>query len=226
MIKIKFDTKELTRTLNNVVSYSNGFTRGAKANQPNFNKELGLFIEEALKKYIDAKARGNPQALHHIYEWGMVGNPSGRLFEFTMAYSQKFITFTGRFLPSSSISDNSTEPFVNKAEIMEKAVTITIDPSDSGFLSFEDEGELVFTSSSVVIENPGGDAVEGSFEAVVKEFFNNYLTIGLLKSAGIFDKLKYAKEYSDRFVQGSKTGASAGISAGKEYLSLGGITIE
>lgn len=226
MIKVKFDTKELTKTLNNIVSYSHGFTNGVKVAQPNFNKELGLFIEEALKKYIDAKARGNPSALHHVYEWGMVGSPAGRLFEFTMINSQTFITFTGRFLPSSSISDTSTQPFTNKAEIMEKGITITINPENSNFLAFEDDGETVFTSQSVVIENPGGSGVQGSFEAVVREFFNNYLTVGLLKSAGIFDKLRYAKEYSNRFVQGSKTGSSAGMSAGKEYLNLGGITIE
>lgn len=226
MIKAKFDTKELTRTLNNVVSYSRGFTSGVKAAQPNFNKELGIFIEEALNKYIDAKARGNPEAFHHIYEWGMTGNPAGRLFEFTMIPSQRLITFTGRFLSSTSVSETSTEPFTDKAEIMENGITISIDPEASDFLAFEDDGELVFTSGSVVIDSPGGQYVKGSFEKVVKEFFGNYLTVGLLKSAGIFDKLRYAKEYSNRFVQGSKIGASAGITAGKEYLNIGGVTIE
>lgn len=226
MINIEFDTKEIKKTLDNIVSYSHGFTKGIKVAQPNFNKELGIFIEEALKKYIDAKARGNPQSLHHVYEWGMVGNPSGRLFEFTMTYGQKNIFFSASFIPSSSISEGSTEPFVNKAEMMENAITIVVEPESAKVLAFEDDGEMVFTPNSVTIENPGGDYVAGSFENVVKEFFNNYLTIGLLKSSGVFDKLKYAKEYSNRFSEGAKVGSSAGISAGKDYLSIGGITVE
>lgn len=226
MIKAKFDATEFTMTLNNIVSYSKGFTRGVKGAQVSFNKELSIFIEEALNKYIDAKARTNPNAFHHIYEWDMVGVPSGRLFEFATSYTQNFISFTARFLPSVTVSNTSNEPFTDKAKIMEKQITITISPSSENFLAFEDDGELVFTSEEVVIETPGGSAVEGSFERVIKEFFNNYLTVGLLKSSGLFDKLKYAKEYSKRFVQGSKSGSSAGITAGREYLSLGGIRIQ
>ena len=105
-------------------------------------------------------------------------------------------------------------------------ITITINPESTDFLVFEDEGQTIFTSESVVIENPGGDFVAGSFEKVVKEFFSNYLTVGILKNSGIFDKLRYEKEYSNRFVQGSKVGTSAGISAGRQYLSLGGIRLE
>lgn len=226
MIKTKFNTKELNRTLNNVISYSEGFTRGVKYAQPNFNKELSVFIEEALNKYIDAKARANPQSLHHVYEWDMVGSPSGRLFNFTTTHSQNFITFVANLKQSTKPSRNSTEPFRDKAEIMEKQITVTIEPKDSNFLVFEDDGETVFTSDAVVIETPGGSAVGGSFERVVRDFFNNYLTVGLLKGSGLFDKLRYAKEYSRRFSQGAKSGSSPGITAGREYLNLGGIGIE
>jgi hypothetical protein len=226
MISVGFDTKELSKTLNNVVAYTHGFTSGVKSAQITFNRELAIFVEEALKRYIDAKARGNPEALHHVYEWDMVGSPSGRLFEFSVNTSQNFISFVGSLLPSRTVSGTSTEPFVDKAVIMEKQITITIDPENSDFLAFEDDGELIFTSESIVIDTPGGSAVGGSFEAVVREFFNSYLTVGLLKSSGIFDKLRYAKEYSRRFAQGARTGASPGFLAGKEYLSLGGTRIE
>lgn len=226
MIKVKFDTSEVSKTLNNVVSYSLGFTRGIKVAQPEFNRDLGLFVKEALEKYIDAKARGNPERFHHIYEWGMTGSPSARLFDISVSYTQTFIRFAVRFLPSKTIPENSTEPFIDKAEIMENGVTITISPENSDFLAFEDDGQTIFTRESVVIENPGGTEVQGSFSKIVSDFFNNYLTVGLLKSSGIFDKLKYAKEYSKRFSQGSKVGQSAGITAGKEYLNLGGVRVE
>lgn len=226
MIKVKFDTKELTATLNNVVSYSHGFNRGVKSAQLNFNRELSMFIEEALNKYIDAKARANPDALHHVYEWDMVGMSSGRLFEFTTTHSNNFISFVARFIPSTKSSERSSEPFRDKANVMEKQITITINPKDGDFLAFEDDGQTIFTSDTVVIDTPGGPQVAGSFERTVREFFNNYLTVGLLKGSGIFDKLKYAKEYSRRFSQGAKSGSSAGVAAGREYLSIGGIRIE
>ena len=226
MIKTSFDTKALTATLNNIVSYSEGFTRGVHAEQINFNRDLGFFIQEALGKFIDSKARANPQSLHHVYEWGMVGNHAGRLFDFSMTYTKSFVTFTARFLPSAKPSETSQEPFREKARIMEDGITITISPEIADFLVFQEDGETIFTSETVVIENPGGPAVAGSFEKSVKEFFTSYLTAGLLKSAGIFDKLRYAKEYSDRFAQGAKVGGTAGVSAGRQYLSLGGIRIE
>ncbi len=226
MIRTKFDTEDMTKTLKNIVSYSRGFTNGVKVAQPNFNRELSIFIKEALNKYIDAKARANPESLHHVYEWDMVGSSAGRLFEFTTTYTQNFITFTGRLLPSSRPSNNSTEPFRDKAEIMENQISITISPKNSDVLVFEDDGATIFTSESIVIENPGGDMVGGSFEKAVKDFFNNYLTVGILKNSGIFDKLKYAKEYSNRFAQGSRSGFSVGNTAGKEYLTLRGIRVE
>ena len=226
MISIKFDTKEIMKTLNNTVSYSSGFTKGAQSARLDFNKELGFFVEQALNKYIDAKARANPESLHHIYEWGQVGNASGRLFEFSVTTTQRLIKLSGRFLPSKSISPTSTEPFVDKAQIMEDRVIITIEPENGEFLSFEDDGQRIFTKNSVVIDNPGGTLVGGSFEKVVDDFFNNYLTLGLLKSSGIFDKLEYAKEYSDSFSQGTRIGESAGISAGRKYFSIGGVNVE
>lgn len=226
MIRAGFDTTDFVTTINNIASYSHGFTRGINYARVGFNRELSVFVEEALKKYIDARARANPESLHHVYEWGMTGSPAGRLFEFTSTVSQSFINFSGKFLPSTVPSETSTEPFIDKAMIMEKQISITIDPENSEFLVFEDDGELVFSSGSVTIDTPGGAAVGGSFVEAVSDFFNNYLTVGLLKSSGIFDKLKYAKEYSRRFSQGAKSGSSAGFLAGKEYLSLGGITVE
>lgn len=214
------------KTLNNAVSYSVGFTKGAQSARLDFNRELGFFIEEALNKYIDAKARANSESLHHVYEWEQVGSPSGRLFEFNVSATQRTIRLSGRLLPSRSISPTSTEPFVNKAEIMEDRITITIEPENGEFLVFEDDGQTIFTKNSVTVETPGGPAVGGSFEKAVDDFFNNYLTVGLLRSSGIFDKLEYANEYSNRFSQGTRVGESAGISAGRQYLSIGGIKVE
>jgi hypothetical protein len=225
MIRTRIDPRELTKTLDNIVDYSVGFTKGINMKRTEFNKELGGFIEDALYKYIDAKARANPEELHHMYEWGMTGNASGRLFQLNMSYTQRSIYFTSTFLKSTTVSETSNRPFVDKAQIMEDGVTITISPREAKVLAFEQDGEMVFTSGSVVVENPGGEKAAGGFEKTVKDFFENYLVVGLLRGSGLFDKLSYPKEYLDRFSQGAKSGEMPGISAGKKFLDMGGIEV-
>lgn len=224
MFTVKFDSKEVNRILGNAVSYSYGFLEGVEVDQILFNKVLANYTKEALELYIDAQARVNPDALHHVYEWDMVGSPSGRLFEFTTTASKRIIKFSGRFLPSSSISETSTEPFTNKAEIMENSIDIIIEPKNSDVLVFENEGQTVFTTNSIYIANPGGDAVAGSFGRIVDDFFNNYFTNALLRP--LMKQLSSPREYEKYFKSGTKGGRSTGVSAGRAYLRSAGASIQ
>lgn len=226
MIKTRFDTKEFTKKLTNAISYSDGFMDGAQISRVKFNQQLGTFIKEALNKYIDAKARMSPESLHHVYEWDQTGSSSARLFEINVIPMQTIIKFNIKFLPSSSISSTSSMPFKNKAKIMENGVDVSIEPKNSEMLVFEDGGETIFTKKEINISNPGGTEVEGSFEKVVNDFFNNYLTIGLLKSSGILDGLERPTEYKRDFARGARGGRSVGISAGKKYMNIGGAEIQ
>ena len=227
MIKVRINSDKIDKVLKNSVAYSLGFLDGAEMNQIRFNMQLGEFIESALYKYIDAKARMSPDSFHHVYEWDQVGNSSARLFEFNSKASKKIISFTGQFLPSKSISLGSSEPFIDKARIMENKISITIEPKNSSVLSFEDDGETIFTSSSIEISNPGGDAVAGSFSSAVDSFFKNYLTVSVLKGTGVLGNLDKANEYSNDFSRGTQAGRSPGVRAGRKYMSLpSGVVIE
>jgi hypothetical protein len=218
MLRAKIDSKEVNRILGNAVSYSYGFLEGAEINQIIFNQKLGDFIVDSLYKYVDAMARGNPDALHHVYEWGQTGSEGGRLFEMKAKASKRVITITGKFLPSRSVSDGSTEPFTDKAYIMENSIQVIIEPKNAQVLAFEDEGEMVFTPVMVVVDNPGGDEVAGSFGRTVDSFFSNYLTAGMLQSSGIFDKLRNPREFADYWASGTKSGRAVGIKAGTKYM--------
>ena len=226
MINIKFNTKEFNKKLMNAVAYSDGFMDGAQLSRLKFNQQLGEFIKQGLNRYIDSKARMNPEALHHVYEWDQTGSSSARLFEVNVVPMQTIIKFNIRFLPSSSISPTSDTPFKNKAEIMENGIDITIEPKKSEMLVFEDGGETVFTKKQITISDPGGPQVAGSFERVINDFFTNYLTVGLLKSSGILDGLERPTEYKRDFARGTKGGRSVGISAGKKYMNIGGAEIQ
>ena len=224
LISVRFNNIELNRKLNNVVKYSNGFINGIEIQKIILMNRLGEYVVDVLGKYIDAQARGNPNTLHHVYEWNSAGNSGARLFKMNAAATKSIITITGSFLPSSSISDTATEPFTDKANIMENAIGITVSPKDSDFITFEANGEQVFTMNDIYIANPGGDGVAGSFGRVVEDFFNVYFTRMLLKP--FLNELSTAEEFVQYFAQGARSGYPVGVKAGKAYINSAGVIVE
>ena len=224
MLRVRMESRELNKILNNTVSYSYGFLNGVDMNQITFNQRLGEFTESALGKYIDAKARMDPSALHHVYEWDQVGNEGARLFKLTSRASKRVIHIEGNFLRSGSVSGSSSEPFYDKAEVMENGISVTISPKNSGVLVFEDEGETVFTTNDIYVAHPGGDAVAGSFGRTVDEFFDVYFTNHLLKP--FIAALAKPNAYARNFPAGTRGGAPVGNKASLEYLNSAGATLE
>jgi hypothetical protein len=224
LFRVKINNKDLNKKLNNLVKYSNGFVDGIEIQKIVLMNRLAEYVVELLEKYIDAQARGNPGSLHHVYEWGATGSPAARLFKINGSASKNIIVITGSFLPSSSISDTATEPFVDKANIMENGIGITIAPRDSDFLAFEADGQTVFTMNEVYIANPGGDGVAGSFGRVVEDFFDVYFTRMLLKP--FIDELSTAEEFVQYFAQGARSGYPVGVRAGQRYINSAGVIVE
>lgn len=223
---VNFDNKEFNRILKNSVQYSKGFLEGAELNLIVFNKKMSDILAEALKKYIDTKAKMSPESLHHIYEWGRVGDPGARLFEIDCQATKNTISLFGKFLPSSSISENSEEPFIDKARIMENKIAIEVEPRSSDVLAFDVAGQPVFTVKSIFIANPGGDQVAGSFGRTVDEFFDVYFTTTFLQQSGIFDGIKNPKEFETYFSSVMSGSAKlSGLNAGRKYMDIEGVTV-
>jgi len=224
MFNIKYDTKQFNKIMNGAIDYSFGFVDGIKMNREMFNQQLGLLTVSMLNKYIDSRAMANSESLHHVYEWGMVGSPAGRLFKLQPKASAKNIVIFGDFLPSKTVSDTSDTPFVNKANVMENAILIEITPKNN-VLAFEDDGgDTVFTADTVYVANPGGDGVAGSFGEAVEDFFDNHFTAQVLGQSGLMNKLSNPTEFAQFFNNGAMGGGrSAGISAGRRYLTVKGV---
>ena len=217
MITAKIMSRDLVKTLNNTVSYTEGFFQGIEMNRLEFNRILGGYTVEALGEYIDSKARMNPQTLHHVYEWNSTGSRASRLFDINVNATNYSIKFDGKFLSSVRPASESGQVFSNKAEIMENAIGVTVTPKNSSVLVFEDEGETVFTTNSVYIAHPGGDYVAGSFGKIVEEFFDSYFIVSIL--GPLMKKLSNPKEFSLLYPQGVKSGRSVGVRAGRKYFS-------
>ncbi len=224
MISATFNVNSFVKDIRNVIKYSEGFVDGAKDAVPQLVDTIGQFTVEALKNYIDSNARLSPQALHHVYEWERTGSPAARLFDIDYRLAGNGLSFSYTFSQSQSVKSGSKVPFYNKAEIMEKGLPVTIVPKKS-VLSFEVDGEQVFTKGPVKIDNPGGAAVEGAFEKSLDSFFNNYFSQAFLRSSGLLDHLKTPKEYDKYFPRSKTGGKAAGRKAGTEWVSKAGVNL-
>ena len=213
------DTRSFTKEMNNIMQYSFGFLEGIESGKKLFLNNLASQTINALAMYIDSEARANKQALHHVYEWYQTGSPDARLFDIKFTVSNLGISFGSNFKQSTSLSQNATEPFRDKASIMESGTSITVEPRLANALAFEVNGTQVFTKKPVTITNPGGDAVVGSYERVFDEFFTYYFKQSFLKASGIFDYLKKPTLYKQNLKNGARFGKQAGIETGIRWIA-------
>lgn len=212
------DTRSFEKIINNVIKYSEGFIEGANRAKPVFLANLGQGVIQALYQYIDSSARLNREALHHVYEWYRTGSPSARLFDLDYNIFGSNLYINSSFKQSESISNGSSTPFYNKARIMEEGVPVSIKPKKN-LLVFDVNGETVFTSKEVSVENPGGPMVEGSYQKVFNEFMTRYFTQSFLKASGIFEYISNPDIYKKTIRAGSKNGKATGISSGYKWIS-------
>jgi hypothetical protein len=223
-INIEFDTKGFISSLSNLTEYSIGFLNGVGAARPVIMDNIGKEIIEMLKDFIDTNARVDPDTLHHVYEWYQTGSPEARLFDIDyIVQGNNGLSFNYTFSQSSSFANNSNVPFYNKAEIMERGVPVTIRPKNASVLSFNVDGEQVFTKKPIVVANPGGEDVEGGFEQTIKTFFNSYFTQAFLTTSGVMAHLDNPKAYKDHILAGSRQGKALGFKVGYQWATKGGI---
>lgn len=225
-MKVSLNTKQLEKQLLNITQYSLGFLEGAQSGKKVFLDNLGRSVVEALGQYIDANARMDKDAMHHVYEWYKTGSPESRLFNLKYTVSNLGLSVNSTFSQSKSVSNTSNEPFYNKARIMEAGVPIKINPSPNGVLAFEDNGQMIYTKRGIDIQNPGGPAVAGSYERVFDEFFSKYFTQAFMKASGLVDYIQTPKIYKKNFAAGSRQGKSQGVKTGYTWITNAKIGVD
>ena len=211
MLSIKFDGKEAMKMLDNIVDYSEGFIKETKAQEKTVASRLADTSIEAFYDYLDVLARTNPGMLHHVYEWGEVGNPEGRLVELKKRLAGKSVNIDSEFVSSNSIPEGGSEPFYAKAEIMEEGIPITVQAVEARAMFIQYQGDEFFTAGPIVIENPGGEAVRGSFVNAFEEFYDSYFEQVYLRSIRYYDHFKSPKGFSTNFGAAVKSPNAAGI---------------
>lgn len=218
MIKVRFDSKDLAKTFASITDFSTGFLDGAKSAKAELIEQIGLATKEMLQDFVDSNARMSPDVLHHVYEWYMTGSPQARLFDIKYSSSQGGLSVNATFSQSKSIKSGAKKPFYNKAIVMEKGISLTIVPRDSNVLAFEENGEQVFTMGPVVVQNPGGPQVAGSFERVFNQFFNSYYSQSFMRTSGLDSRIGDTTAFVNGLRQAKSLGKQAGVSAGRRWL--------
>ena len=219
MIKLKFDTRQFDKEINNLMEYSVGFLEGAKRGKVELLKEVGERTKELLGQYLDSSARTNPALLHHVYEWYQTGSPEARLFDLEYRAASGSLSINATFRQSTSVKAGSKTPFYDKAAIMERGISVTVVPRSAQALAFEDNGEQVFTKQPVTIDNPGGSQVAGGFERTFSEFFERYFTQSFMRASGLDERLRNASAFVRGFNQGKKRGKAYGNQVGYNWIA-------
>lgn len=222
-MKITTDDAMFMKEMNNIMEYSLGFLEGAKRGKRQFLDNLGSNTIETLKNYLDTMARVDEQALGHMYEWGMSGSPDSRLFDIDYTVSNNGLSINSTFRQSTSVKEGSKVPFYDKARIMEQGIPVTIRPKSAQVLSFDNNGEQVFTKGPISVNNPGGQAAQNGFQKTIDRFFDVYFTQAFLYASGIANYLENPVAYKKNLPAGKRGGRSTGISTGYKWMANAGV---
>jgi len=223
---VRTNTKSFDKEMNNIIDYAIGFLDGAQKGKSIFLKNLGAATIESMARYVDVSARGNPAALQHVYEWYQTGSPSARLFDINYTVSNLGLSINSSFKQSRTVKKDSNVPFYNKATIMEEGIPVTIKPTRSPVLVFNEGGQTVFTKKPVVISNTGGSQARGSFEKTMDEFISRYFKQSFLRASGIYDYIKKPTVFKKNIKSGSRLGRSKGIDTGFKWIINAKVSVE
>lgn len=199
------------KVLNNLVAYSEGFIKETKAKESYVASKLGATSIEAFYQYLDGLARTNPGMLHHVYEWGQVGNPGARLVELKKSFGSNKVNISADLLQSDSVPENGRTPFFDKAEVMEEGIPVVVNEVEAQALFFQVDGQEFFRAGPIVIENPGGEATRGSLVNAFEEFYNVYFDKVFLKAIRFYDHFSYARDYEKNFAAAMRSGNAAAM---------------
>ena len=202
MISLEVNTKQIVSELNGFVANIKQLTNPSVINE--LSKGIFSITGKRFVIAVDSYARSNPKKMHHVYEWGQIGQPEGRLFvierssiiDGSLIIGSKFLKSslpvpinpllltpgnTGKTVTSRSI-------FSNKASVMEDGKSVSFVAKK--ILSFVGSEGLVFVSPNTQINilNPGGRGVKGAFaEFMLAWYTENGNTI--MDNSGFYEKI-------------------------------------
>jgi hypothetical protein len=157
------------------------------------NRHLGPVLKythsimsDEFTDHMSTIAPAQQARFHHVYEWGMIGNPLGKLWSdrlvghgnnrvatFQWRASKKTVPVREDF---AEVGVKQIHVFVWKAPVMESGTPVTVTPKRGQFLvyftgptspeyKYPGPGgeEQVITTNPIRVQHPGGKATTGAF---------------------------------------------------------------
>lgn len=176
-VKIKNELPLISQSIANAI-LTTAWGIASPHGQANIQKTIENSVKRKFLPYMNAYSQANRRGMHHMYEWGKVGNSSARLFDLVIpASSRGRANFTMRltYRPSKSLvplTEAQATPnpntgavveqrhiFYNKAMVMENGLSVTVRPQKAKFMAFDNPPGspptltgLTFTSKPVTID--------------------------------------------------------------------------
>lgn len=201
-LKLEIDTKQLVQGLDDLVIGIDQLVKPKALEQ--ISRAVFSITGERFMVDIDNYSRANPKKMHHVYEWGKVGEPSGRLFVLERnSVLNGSLIINAKFLPSRMPVPINPELlqqgkngkivtrrsiFADKATVMEEGRSVSF--TAKRILSFVGDSGLVFVKpgTQINILHPGGKGVNGAFSEFLLEWYTNN-GYSAMDNSGFFEKI-------------------------------------
>jgi hypothetical protein len=201
-VKLEIDTKELVQSLDGVVFGIKELTKPKVLDQ--ISRAIFSITGERFMIDVDNYSRINPKKMHHVYEWGKIGNKSARLFVLErQSIIDGSLLISANFLPSKlpvPINPELLNPgktgkrvsrksiFANKAQVMESGAPVSF--SAKRVLAFMGGNGIVFIKpgTQVNILHPGGVQTKNAFAEYLLEWNTNNGSV-VIESSGLYERI-------------------------------------
>jgi len=202
MISLEVNTSNVAAQLSSFLDNMKQVTKPAVVDE--IAKAVFTITAEKFVLAVDKYARANPKRMHHVYEWGQIGQVEGRLFVLVRSsVLEGTVLVDSEFLPSKLpvpvnpqlLIPGSTGKVVTrksifryKADVMEKGDPVSF--TAERILSFVGNDGLVFIKpgTTVNILNPGGVSTKHAFADFFVSWYTDF-SGAAIDSSGLYERL-------------------------------------
>lgn len=202
MISLEIDASSVAAQLNNFLNNIKQITKPAVVDE--ISKAVFTITAEKFVLAVDKYARANPKKMHHVYEWGQLGQVEGRLFVLVRSsILEGTVVIDSEFLPSKlpvPVNPELLIPgatgkivtrrsiFKYKADVMEKGDPVSF--TAERVLSFVGSDGLVFIKPGTTINilNPGGVGTKHAFADFFISWYTDFAG-QVIDASGLYERL-------------------------------------
>jgi hypothetical protein len=202
MIQLQIDTKQLMNELDIKVNALKKIASPEVLEE--ISKAVFAITGPKFVSAVDSYSRRNPKSMHHVYEWGRIGDKNARLFVIErVSVLGGSLVINSNFIPSrtpvpinpemlragkTGKSVTSKNIFRDKASIMESGRMVSYRAKK--VLAFMGTDGMVFIApgTQVNIASPGGKGVKSSFGKFMLDWYTKNGNV-VMNSSGFYERM-------------------------------------